>query len=153
MISIFAAFKIVMKIELVRVDDAFHFEGSGSSEVKVHTDGSPEIGGKNQGVRPMELLLMGLASCSAIDVVMILKKQRQDITDFRVTADGDREQEENTERKPFRKIHLTFKFAGNQLDEKKINRAIGLSMEKYCSATAQLEALATITYDVEIANV
>lgn len=142
-----------MKIEIVRVDDAFHFEGSGSSEIKVHTDGSPEIGGGNQGVRPMELLLMGLASCSAIDVVLILKKQRQDITDFRVIADGDREQEETTQRKPFRKIHLTFKFAGNQLDENKINRAIALSMEKYCSATAQLEALAAITYDVEIATV
>ena len=142
-----------MKIELVRVDDAFHFEGSGSSEVKVHTDGSPDIGGSNQGVRPMELLLMGLASCSAIDVVLILKKQRQDITDFRVIADGERTQEENTQRKPFRQIHLTFKFAGNQLDEAKINRAISLSMEKYCSATAQLEALATITYSTEIATV
>lgn len=141
-----------MKVELVRVDDAFHFEGTGSSEVKVHTDGSPEIGGQNLGVRPMELLLMGLASCSAIDVVLILKKQRQEITDFRIIADGDREQEPDTQRKPFRKIHLTFKFAGVNLDEAKIQRAIGLSMEKYCSATAQLEALATITYDVEIAS-
>lgn len=142
-----------MKIEIVRVDDAFHFEGSGSSDIKVHTDGSTEIGGANQGVRPMELLLMGLASCSAIDVVLILKKQKQDITDFRVVADGDRVEEEGTKRSPFRNIHLTFKFAGNQLDENKINRAIGLSMEKYCSATAQLEALATITYSVEIATV
>lgn len=140
-----------MKVELVRVNDAFHFEGSGSSEIKVHTDGSPEIGGTNLGVRPMELLLMGLASCSAIDVVLILKKQKQDITDFRISADGDREEEEGTKRSPFRKIHLTFKFAGNQLDENKINRAIALSMEKYCSATAQLEALATITHSVEIA--
>jgi putative redox protein len=139
-----------MKVELVRVNDAFHFEGSGSSEVKVHTDGSPDIGGSNLGVRPMELLLMGLASCSAIDVVLILKKQRQDITDFRIITEGDREQEADTMRKPFRKIHLLFKFAGNQLDENKINRAIALSMEKYCSATAQMEALATITYSVEI---
>ncbi|CAG4991752.1 Protein YhfA [Dyadobacter sp. CECT 9275] len=142
-----------MKIEMVRVDDGFHFEGTGSSEVKVHTDGSPEIGGKNAGVRPMELLLMGLASCSAIDVVLVLKKQRQDITDFRIVAEGERVQEENTQRKPFRNIHLTFKFAGNALDENKINRAIALSMEKYCSATAQLEALATITHSVEIATV
>ena len=142
-----------MKVEIVRVDDAFHFEGSGSSDIKVHTDGSPEIGGGNQGVRPMELLLMGLASCSAIDVVLILKKQKQDITDFRVVADGNRVEEEGTKRSPFRNIHLTFKFAGNGLDESKINRAIGLSMEKYCSATAQLEALATITHSVEIATV
>jgi putative redox protein len=142
-----------MKVELVRVNDAFHFEGSGSSEVKVHTDGSPDIGGSNLGVRPMELLLMGLASCSAIDVVLILKKQRQDIADFRIITEGDREQEADTQRKPFRKIHLLFKFAGNQLDENKINRAIALSMEKYCSANAQMEALATITYSVEIATV
>ena len=142
-----------MKIELVRVDDAFHFEGTGSSEVKVHTDASADVGGSNLGVRPMELLLMGLASCSAIDVVLILKKQRQDITDFRITAEGDRVEEENTQRKPFRKIHLVFKFAGNDLDESKISRAIALSMEKYCSATAQLEALATITYDIEIVTV
>ncbi len=142
-----------MKVELVRVNDAFHFEGTGSSEVKVHTDGSPEIGGHNAGVRPMELLLMGLASCSAIDVVLILKKQKQDITDFRVVAEGDRVQEEDTKRSPFRNIHLVFKFTGNNLDEKKIDRAIALSMEKYCSATAQLEALATITHSVEIASV
>lgn len=139
-----------MKVELVRVGDGFHFEGSGSSNVKIHTDGSPEIGGQNEGVRPMELLLMGLASCSAIDVVLILKKQKQDITDFKIEADGDRSPEEGTKRSPFRKIHLTFKFTGKDLDENKINRAISLSMEKYCSATAQMEALATITHSVEI---
>lgn len=139
-----------MKIELVRVDDAFHFEGTGSSEVKVHTDGSPEIGGQNQGVRPMELLLMGLASCSAIDIVLILKKQRQQITDFRIVADGERVKEETTERKPFRSINLQFILKGHQLDRAKIDRAVKLSMEKYCSATAQLESLATITHEVII---
>lgn len=139
-----------MKVEIVRVDDDFHFEGSGSSQIKVHTDGSPEIGGHNQGVRPMELLLMGLASCSAIDVVVILKKQKLEITDFRIIADGERVEEEGTKRSPFRKIHLTYKFTGRQLDAGKINRAISLSLEKYCSATAQLEALAEITHTVEI---
>jgi putative redox protein len=139
-----------MKIELVRVDDAFHFEGTGSSEIKVHTDGSPEIGGHNQGVRPMELLLMGLASCSAIDIVLILKKQRQQITDFRIVAEGDRVKEENTERKPFRSINLKFILKGHLLDRAKIDRAVKLSMEKYCSATAQLESLATITHEVVV---
>ena len=139
-----------MKIELVRVDDAFHFEGSGSSEVKVHTDGSPEIGGQNQGVRPMELLLMGLASCSAIDIVLILKKQRQQITDFRIIAEGDRVKEDATERKPFRNIHIQFNLKGHLLDRAKIDRAVKLSMEKYCSATAQFESLATITHEVTI---
>ncbi|PWJ58205.1 putative redox protein [Dyadobacter jejuensis] len=135
---------------MVRVDDAFHFEGTGSSSVTVHTDASEAVGGSNAGVRPMELLLMGLASCSAIDVVLILKKQRQEITDFRVVVEGERQEEEGTKRSPFRTIHLTFKLTGESLDENKINRAIGLSMEKYCSATAQLEALATITYSVEM---
>lgn len=139
-----------MKIELVRVDDAFHFEGSGSSEVKVHTDGSPEIGGQNLGVRPMELLLMGLASCSAIDIVLILKKQRQQITDFRIIAEGDRVKEDATERKPFRNIHIQFLLKGHLLDRAKIDRAVKLSMEKYCSATAQFESLATITHEVKI---
>ncbi len=141
-----------MKVELVRLNDAFHFEGTGSSAIKVHTDGSLEMGGNNAGVRPMELLLMGLASCSAIDVVLILKKQRQQITDFRIVADGDRVEEEGTKRSPFRTIHLLFKITGVALDAAKIERAIALSMEKYCSATAQLEALATITHDVEISE-
>jgi putative redox protein len=139
-----------MKVEIVRVGDGFHFEGSGSSNIKVHTDGSQEIGGQNQGVRPMELMLMSLASCTAIDVVLILKKQKQEITDFKISADGDREEEAGTKRSPFRKIHLTFKFTGNNLDEAKISKAIAMSMEKYCSATAQLEPLAAITHSVEI---
>lgn len=139
-----------MKVELVRVDDAFHFEAVGMSDVKVHTDAAVEIGGSNAGARPMELLLMGLGGCSAIDVVLILKKQRQEVTDFRITLEGERIKEDNTERKPFRNIHIHFKLTGKNLDENKINRAISLSMEKYCSATAQLESLATITHECTI---
>ncbi|HEV7350198.1 OsmC family protein [Telluribacter sp.] len=139
-----------MKVELVRVDDAFHFEASGSSDATVHIDGALDIGGHNAGVRPMELLLMGLASCSAIDVVLILKKQRQQITDFRIVAEGDREKEATTERKPYRTMHLHFKLTGVGLDEAKVNRAIQLSMEKYCSATAQFESTAELTHSVTI---
>ena len=139
-----------MKIELVRVNDAFHFEGSGSSEIKVHVDGSPEIGGQNAGVRPMELLLMGLASCSAIDMVLIMKKQRQEITDFRIVAEGDREQEKGTLRKPYNSINLHFILKGNNLDTDKVERALQLSMEKYCSATAQFEGSANITHSVTV---
>lgn len=139
-----------MRIELLRVDDAFHFEGSGSSDVKVHVDGSPQIGGHNAGVRPMELLLMGLASCSAIDIVLILKKQRQEITDFRIVAEGDRVKEEDTQRTPYRTINLDFILKGNNLDPAKVERAVQLSMEKYCSATAQFETTATITHRVTI---
>ncbi len=140
-----------MKVELVRVDDAFHFEGTGSApDVKIHTDAAANIGGHNAGVRPMELLLMGLASCSAIDVVLILKKQRQEITDFRISVEGVREKEDATERKPFRSVGLHFSLSGPRLDEEKIRRAIGLSMEKYCSATAQFEPLARITYTLTV---
>jgi putative redox protein len=138
-----------MKVELVRLNDAFHFEATGSSEAKVYTDGAPDIGGHNLGVRPMELLLMGLASCSAIDMVLILKKQRQVIEDFRIVVNGERTKEEDTMRSPFTQIHLEFYLKG-QLDLDKVNRAVQLSMEKYCSATAQLESLATITHAVFI---
>lgn len=139
-----------MRIELVRVDDAFHFQGSGSSDVTIHVDGSPEIGGHNAGVRPMELLLMGLASCSAIDMVLIMKKQRLEVTDFRIVAEGDREKEEGTHRKPYRKINLHFILKGKDLDPDKVDRAVQLSMEKYCSATAQFESTALITHSVTI---
>ncbi len=144
-------FTTAMNIELVRLDDAFHFEGTGSSsDVKINIDAAENIGGHNAGVRPMELLLMGLASCSAIDVVLILKKQRQEISDFRISVEGVREKEPNTERKPFTKVALHFKLNGPNLDEDKVKRAIGLSMEKYCSATAQFEALADISYQLTI---
>ncbi|MFN8343874.1 MAG: OsmC family protein [Spirosomataceae bacterium] len=138
-----------MKVELVRVDGGFHFEASGSSEVKVHTDASPNIGGQNAGVRPMELLLMGLGSCSAIDVVLILKKQRQEVLDFRISIEGERVKEDNSERSPFRKVHMHYFFKGN-LDVAKVERAVKLSMEKYCSATAQFEPLAEITHEITI---
>ncbi len=138
-----------MKVELVRVDDGFHFEATGSSDVKVHTDASPAIGGQNAGVRPMELLLMGLGSCSAIDVVLVLKKQRQEILDFRISVEGERVKEDGTERSPFRTVHIHYFFKGN-LDRAKVERAVKLSMEKYCSATAQFEALAEITHEITI---
>jgi putative redox protein len=138
-----------MKVELVRVDDGFHFEATGSSDQKIHTDASPAIGGKNAGVRPMELLLMGLGSCSAIDVVLVLKKQRQEVLDFRISVEGERVKEDGTERSPFRKVHIHYFFKGN-LDRAKVERAVKLSMEKYCSATAQFEPLAELTHEITI---
>jgi putative redox protein len=139
-----------MKVELVRVDDAFHFVANGASEVAVHLDGAPDIGGHNAGARPMELLLMGLAGCSAIDVVLILQKQRQVIDDFRIVVEGERVEEPDTKRKPFKRIHLEFKLRGPNLDRHKIERAIQLSMEKYCSATAQFESSATLHHSLSI---
>ncbi|CCH52294.1 OsmC family protein [Fibrisoma limi BUZ 3] len=137
-----------MHVELVRVDDAFHFQATGTAGVALDIDGSTDIGGHNAGARPMEMLLMGLASCSAIDVILILKKQKQVIDDFRLRVDGLREKDATPA--PFQKIHITYLLKG-QLDANKVQRAIDLSMDKYCSATAQLRPTAEITYSFEIA--
>ena len=141
-----------MQVELVRIDDDFHFEAAGVSGVPVHIDGATDIGGHNAGARPMELLLMGLGGCTAIDVILILKKQRQRIDDFRISVSGERIKIEGTEMKPFRSINIHFKLKG-AIDLAKAERAVNLSMEKYCSATAQLSPSATITHSVEVEQV
>ncbi len=138
-----------MRIELNRVNDAFHFEAKGASDVIVNIDAAENIGGNNAGARPMELLLMGLGGCTSIDVILILKKQRQVIEDLKLVINGERQKIEGTEMTPFTKVNIHFIFKGN-LDIKKIEKAIELSMEKYCSATAQFAPLASITHSVEI---
>lgn len=138
-----------MKVELNRIDDAFHFQAKGASEIVVNIDAAEAIGGKNQGARPMELLLMGLGGCTSIDVILILKKQRQALEDIKLVIEGDREKIEGTEMSPFRKINIHFILKGN-LDAKKVEKAIELSMEKYCSATAQLSCSAQITHTYEL---
>lgn len=139
-----------MQVELVRVDDAFHFEASGMSGVPVQIDAAENIGGHNAGVRPMELLLMGLGGCSAIDVLLIMKKQRQVVEDLKISVSGEREKIEGTQMTPFRKINVHFKFIGAGIAEDKAKKAIEMSMEKYCSATAQFSASAEITHTFEI---
>lgn len=137
-----------MSIEIKRIDDAFQLEATGSGPFTVKMDGEEKIGGKGQGVKPMELMLMGIGGCSSIDVLSILKKQRQEVKDYRVTVDGERE----VVPKPpsvFKKIHVKFSFSGD-LDESKVARAIELSMTKYCSVTRILEKTADITYSYEI---
>ena len=138
-----------MKVELVRIDDAFHFEAVGISGVKQNIDANPEIGGHNLGARPMEMLLMGLGGCMAIDVILILKKQRQNIEDLKISVEGERVKIEGTEMLPFRKINIHFAFKGD-LNLEKVERAIKLSMEKYCSATAQFRDSAEITHSFSI---
>ncbi|MFC0181597.1 OsmC family protein [Pseudarcicella hirudinis] len=138
-----------MQVELKRVDDAFHFEATGLSGVSVHIDGAADIGGHNAGARPMELLLMGLGGCTAIDVILILKKQRQRVDDLQISVSGERVKIEDTQMTPFRKINVHFKFKGN-ITEAKAEKAIELSMEKYCSATAQLTPSAEITHTYEV---
>ncbi|UFH53378.1 OsmC family protein [Spirosoma sp. KNUC1025] len=136
-----------MQVELVRVDDAFHFEAVGTSGVAQHIDAATNIGGHNAGARPMEMLLMGLAGCTAIDIILILQKQKQTIEDFRLKVDGLRIKDAMPA--PFKKIHITYILKG-QIDPAKLQRAIDLSMDKYCSATAQFRPSAEITYSYEL---
>ena len=134
-----------MEVLLNRIDQDFHFEAKGSSPIPVHIDAAEGIGGHNAGARPMELLLMCLGGCTAIDVILILKKQRQIVEDFQIRVQGDREKIEGTEKTPFRLINIQFELKG-QIDGAKALKAIQMSMDKYCSATAQLEPSATITH-------
>ncbi|MEY4988005.1 MAG: hypothetical protein RL567_1784 [Bacteroidota bacterium] len=136
-----------MEVILNRLDQDFHFEAKGSSPIPVHIDAAEGIGGHNAGARPMELLLMGLGGCTAIDVILILKKQRQVVEDFQIRVQGDREKIEGTEKTPFRQINIQFELTG-QIDGNKALKAIQMSMDKYCSATAQLEPSATITHSL-----
>ena len=110
-------------------------------------DGAAEAGGRNLGPRPMELLLMGTAACSAFDVLLILRKGRQHVVDCIAEAEAQRAE---TDPKVFTRIHLHFILKGRDLDVGKIERAIKLSAEKYCSASAMLAKTAAITHDFEI---
>ncbi len=136
-----------MKISLTRQNDAVHLLAKNEDGLTVNIDGSPNIGGEDKGVRPMQLLLMGLAGCSSMDVISILKKQKQEIIDYDVIVDADRD----TENTPslFSTIRIEFLFTGN-VDQKKAERAVKLSMDKYCSVTKIMEKTATITHSVTI---
>jgi putative redox protein len=118
--------------------------GSGHSVV---IDGAPEAGGRNVGMRPMEMVLAGTAACSAFDVLWILRRARQKVSDCVVEADAERA---NEEPKVFTRIHLRYRVAGDGLDRHQVERAARLSKEKYCSATAMLAKTAEITYHVEV---
>jgi putative redox protein len=127
--------------------DHMTFVGESASGHAVVMDAAPESGGRNMGVRPMEMLLLGLGGCTAFDVVMILKKSRQNIVDCEVTIDSDRAQEVP---KVFTRIHIHFIVSGKKLDAAKVDKAVNLSADKYCSASKMLSATADITHDFEI---
>ena len=118
--------------------------GSGHTGVM---DGAPEAGGRNLGVRPMEMVLLGLGGCTAFDVIEILRKGRQGVTDCAVELEAERAE---TVPKVFTRIHMHFVVTGTDLDPAKVARAIDLSAEKYCSASAMLGKTAEITHDFEI---
>ena len=124
------------------------FVGESGSGHSVIMDGAAEAGGRNLGFRPMEMLLLGLGGCSAFDVVMILKRGRERVTDCVVEIDAERAE---TEPKVFTKITLRYIVTGHSLDPKKVERAVSLSADKYCSASAILNKTAQITHTIEVA--
>lgn len=136
-----------MKVNVTRVNDALLFESISESGASVFCDGPTHLGGVNGGLRPMEMLLSSIASCSAFDVVHILKKQRQEFTAFYVEVEGIREKVEQTT--PFKEIHMVFNFSGD-LNLKKVERAVELSVEKYCSVKASLHPSIHVSYEVKI---
>ena len=127
--------------------DNMTFVGESGSGHSVVMDGAPEHGGRDLGIRPMEMLLLGVGGCTAFDVVSILKKSRQAIVDCEVEVDSDRAEEVP---KVFTSIHIHFIVSGNGLDPAKVEKAVNLSAEKYCSASIMLGKTAEITHDFEI---
>lgn len=130
--------------------DNMAFVGQSASGHSVVMDGPPEFGGENLGIRPMEMLILGLGGCSSFDVMLILKKSRQQVLDCEVELDYDRA-EENP--KVYTRIHMHFKVSGIGLDPARVKKAISLSAEKYCSASIMLAKTAAITHDFEIIEV
>ena len=129
-------------IKLTRVNDHMHFKATNNIGKTVDFDGSPGIGGSNLGVRPMETVLMCLGACSAIDVVLILKKMKQQIDQFDMEIQGIRIPEGDAS--VYGEIHMHFIITG-EVAEKKLKKAINMSVEKYCSVAKMLEKSAKIT--------
>ena len=121
--------------------DGRAFVGESGSGHAVVMDGAPEAGGRNVGVRPMEMLLLGLGGCTAFDVVMILEKGREKVTSCEVELDAERATEEP---KVFTHVKLNFRLKGKNLKPSAVERAIKLSEEKYCSATAMFRHTAKL---------
>lgn len=136
-----------MKATVRWVDDVMFVAESGTGHAIV-LDGAPESGGRNMGMRPMELMALGVGSCSSFDVVTILKKARQQITSCVAEVSAER-----VDATPavFESIHLHFKVSGKELSEKQVARAVELSADKYCSASIMLkQAGVKVSHDFEI---
>jgi len=136
-----------MKIEVERLNDAFHLRATNETGNSVETDASPNIGGSQLGMRPMEMLLSSMACCSSIDVIHILRKQRQPLEGLEIEVSGDRAEDYP---KPWRAMHIHYILYGSGLDPRKVERAIELSVEKYCGAHATVAGVAKMSHDYEI---
>ena len=131
----------------VHLSEGITFVAESGSGHAIVVDASPDVGGRNLGPRPMELVLMGTGACTAIDVMLILRKARQRVTGGVVELDSDRATEDP---KVFTRIHFHFVVTGHGLAPAQVERAIKLSRDKYCSATAMLAKTAAVTSDFEI---
>jgi putative redox protein len=127
--------------------DHMSFVGETGSGHSVVMDGAPEFGGRDLAPRPMEMLLLGLGGCTGFDVVMLLKKARQSVTDCQVEVQAERA---DTEPKVFTRIHVHYIVTGRDVQARHVERAVKLSSEKYCSASVMLGATAEITHDFEV---
>lgn len=131
----------------VHLTEGITFVAESGSGHAIVVDASPEVGGRNLGPRPMELVLMGAGACTAVDVVLILRKARQSVAGCVVELDSERAKDDP---KVFTKIHFHFVMTGAGLVPAQVERAIKLSRDKYCSATAMLAKTAEVTSDFEI---
>lgn len=138
-----------MKITVKTLDDKYLMQAVNEDGNTIQMDSSPDIGGQGKGMRPMQLLLAAIGGCSTIDVLLILKKQKQIIDSFEIEVEGERQKVDD--HSLFKEICLIFKIKG-QVDYDKLDRAIKLSLEKYCSVAKTLEPTAKITYKISINN-
>lgn len=136
-----------MKITLERIDKAYHMQASNDNGNTLEMDGSPDIGGGNKAMRPMQTLIAALGGCSSIDVINLLEKMRQPLEDIKITINGERV--EGQVPSLFTNINIHYVLYGD-LDPKKAERAIALSVEKYCSVGKIIEKTANITWTYEI---
>ena len=127
--------------------DNMYFVGESGSGHSVVMDGPPDDGGRNMGVRPMEMVLLGMGGCTAFDVILILKRARQKVSDCHIELEAERATEVP---KVFTKIHLKYFVCGKDLDEKKVNRAVKMTAEKYCSVSIMLSSCVEITHETII---
>ncbi|MEE9524127.1 MAG: OsmC family protein [Thermodesulfovibrionales bacterium] len=131
----------------VKLVDGLQFVGEASSGHAIVMDGDPEFGGSDTGIRPSELLLVGIAGCSGMDVISILRKKKQEVTGFEIRVDGNKA---DSHPKKFTDITLKFIIKGKNVSEEAVKRAVGLSMDKYCSVKATLEGVAKIDFSYEL---
>ncbi|MEQ9415790.1 MAG: OsmC family protein, partial [Cyclobacteriaceae bacterium] len=139
----------ITKVELNRVEGDHHMVAVNEDGNTVAIDAAPAIGGTGKGMRPMQMLLSALGGCSSIDVISILKKQKQEVKEIKTIVEGARA----TDAIPsvFTQLHVRFVLTG-QIDKDKANKAVALSMEKYCSVAAMMDKRTVISYSCEISN-